>query len=845
MGKSPNSCFKIISCGAESTDADDELLPPESKQSSDKRRWSFRKRSARHQVPSNTVISEPQFVGANKEIPEATTDKFYPVKDSSVPEKYPVVEKENVTEPLSSAVSHLEKPSSEEQKSETTSLAFAAVNSGSSSVVEQANETVPFSSAAVDPEVKVTSDTGEITTSTDVSLQEKVAVIIQAAARRFLAQRELQKLKYVVKLQCAVRGHLVRSQAIGTLRCVQAIAKMQTLVRARRAHQFQLLQKCTEQGKVDEEFHNDLVKRSSDIKSNKTNSTMEKLLSNGFARQLLESTPKTTRTRIICDPLRHDSSWQWLERWMTVISSKVGQEQNLNCIDDYQGQEKISNSTYGELDVIPVEASVLSGSNMPAQKSSAAKGDGDLKIDYFGNFESQASAIVSVQNFSFSAEGDKEHSEVEEFIGMKEENIGQTVGGKESTDAGSQSKHDNYPNCMEYVKEDLNRTTETDASDLADTEGKKSDLGSKKIRNPAFAAVQAKFEELSSAPQPVKSVSVWRDTAVESKPNYSQVVSVAKDTDASSTLNLSTQNSTTQIAASECGTEISISSTLDSPDRSETDGGEIVLEIGTSGEGNHNLNTVGGEAFNAESIKTEERILSSASDETKAQRPNHNDENTVTAIDSLNVEEQPVEIITPGIWSEQENLKMQAYRLSPEGSPRNHMTVPESHDTPSSQVSIQSKTSKSESSNMPSQKSKSKSRSKKSPSTIKSDLDDKSSNKHLLRDAKNGNRQSSFAAAKTDHTDDETRRSSTTSLPSYMQATESARAKAHGSLSLKSSPDVHDKDNHLKKRHSLPIGDEKKDSSPRVQRSASQTLQSSKRNSSHSPQTSSERRWQR
>lgn len=75
----------------------------------------------------------------------------------------------------------------------------------------------------------------------------------------FQAQRELQKLKYVVKLQSAVRGHLVRSQAIGTLRCVQAIAKMQTLVRARRAHQFQLLQKCTEQGKVDEEFHNNLV----------------------------------------------------------------------------------------------------------------------------------------------------------------------------------------------------------------------------------------------------------------------------------------------------------------------------------------------------------------------------------------------------------------------------------------------------------------------------------------------------------------------------------------------------------------------------------------------------------
>lgn len=49
------------------------------------------------------------------------------------------------------------------------------------------------------------------------------------------AQRSLLKHKNVVKLQAAVRGHLVRSHAVGTLRCVQAIVKMQALVRARRA----------------------------------------------------------------------------------------------------------------------------------------------------------------------------------------------------------------------------------------------------------------------------------------------------------------------------------------------------------------------------------------------------------------------------------------------------------------------------------------------------------------------------------------------------------------------------------------------------------------------------------
>lgn len=43
------------------------------------------------------------------------------------------------------------------------------------------------------------------------------------------------KHKNIIKLQAAVRGHIVRRYAVGTLRCVQAIVKMQDLVRARHA----------------------------------------------------------------------------------------------------------------------------------------------------------------------------------------------------------------------------------------------------------------------------------------------------------------------------------------------------------------------------------------------------------------------------------------------------------------------------------------------------------------------------------------------------------------------------------------------------------------------------------
>lgn len=47
----------------------------------------------------------------------------------------------------------------------------------------------------------------------------------------------LHKFKSVVKLQAAVRGHLVRRQAIGTLRCIIAIIRMQAFVKARHARQ--------------------------------------------------------------------------------------------------------------------------------------------------------------------------------------------------------------------------------------------------------------------------------------------------------------------------------------------------------------------------------------------------------------------------------------------------------------------------------------------------------------------------------------------------------------------------------------------------------------------------------
>lgn len=799
MGRS-TSCFKIITCGSDSVDQDD-VRASESKDPSDKRGWSFRKRSARHRVLSNTVITETPS-SANKESPESAPVNFQTTAGTSVAEKLSVLQWPD------------EKPQ------------------------------LPTS---VDSTVTETIIVTESENKGDVRVEESVVIAMQAAIRGFLAQKALLKLKNVVKLQAAVRGHLVRGCAVGTLRCVQAIVKMQALVRARNTRlSLQRKEKSDEKHEKDNHSSKSSEKNVSAARPTLTYISIEKLLSNRFARQLLDSTPKGTPIHIKCDPLRSDSSWKWLERWMSVSSPDLVESQRLEFSTEENKSEKVDNSSPQMATEISSELCESADSKSSVTETAAPVESEDNLITYeANNFEFQACRPTSSLFEDNLEQTHPKNFDKADAIEIPLENDilqNQTLQSVEKSETELKSLSEK----PEVDSEQTRHSTKRFASEQLETEGKKFVSGSRKASNPSFIAAHSKFEELSSTPNLGRSNSssnqnVGVDSNIEKNSSGEDTTTRTKEADLTETA--VPHYSRVQVGGSECGTELSISSTLDSPDRSDIGAVEFEHEAKVSKDGGayipsktENLDV---EAKDMSTIPVSNFSDSMTVKPDKLETINGNSIIPVVAVESVQLEQKPERSPSDLQIELEYESGHQAYRSSPEASPRSHITVPESQGTPSSQVSTIAKQVKADRSGS-SQKRKSMSAGKKSPSNALHDSGARNSVEQLSKDQKAGKRRNSFGSPRPDNVDQEQRDSTSGNfLPSYMQATESARAKANANNSPRSSPDVLDKDIYIKKRHSLP-GANGRQRSPRIQRSTSQVQQGAKGNG-----TQPERKWQR
>ncbi|CAL9108758.1 unnamed protein product [Musa textilis] len=130
------------------------------------------------------------------------------------------------------------------------------------------------------------------------------AVKIQSAFRGYLARRALRALRGLVKLQALVRGNIVRKQAAETLRCMQALVRVQARARACRALRSE--RSSSEKAPRPHAGPPTPEKYEPSVRTNATDrSCMLKR----------NSSKPAGRDAVDCD--RADAgAWNWLDRWM-------------------------------------------------------------------------------------------------------------------------------------------------------------------------------------------------------------------------------------------------------------------------------------------------------------------------------------------------------------------------------------------------------------------------------------------------------------------------------------------------------------------------------------------------
>ncbi|KZV52618.1 protein IQ-DOMAIN 1-like [Dorcoceras hygrometricum] len=165
------------------------------------------------------------------------------------------------------------------------------------------------------------------------SKEEVAAIKIQTAFRGHLARRALRALRGLVRLKSLVDGPIVNRQTANTLKCMQALSRVQSQIQSRRirmleenrALQRQLLQKRAkelESLKMGEEWDASLQSKEQIEASllHKYEAAMrrERAMAYSYTHQQMGKKSARSSNLLFMDPTNPHWGWSWLERWMAA-----------------------------------------------------------------------------------------------------------------------------------------------------------------------------------------------------------------------------------------------------------------------------------------------------------------------------------------------------------------------------------------------------------------------------------------------------------------------------------------------------------------------------------------------
>ncbi|XP_027069701.2 protein IQ-DOMAIN 2 [Coffea arabica] len=208
----------------------------------------------------------------------------------------------------------------DEQTKHAYSVAVATAAAAEAAVVaaQAAAEVVRLTSAAPFP---------------GKSVEEVAAIRIQTAFRGYLARRALRALRGLVRLKSLVDGPTAKRQTANTLKCMQALSRVQSQINSRRirmseenrALQRQLLQKQAkelESLRMGEEWDDSLQSREQ-IEANLLHKyeaalRRERALAYSYSHQQTWKKSARSPNLLFMDPTNPHWGWSWLERWMAA-----------------------------------------------------------------------------------------------------------------------------------------------------------------------------------------------------------------------------------------------------------------------------------------------------------------------------------------------------------------------------------------------------------------------------------------------------------------------------------------------------------------------------------------------